>query len=54
LDKSTNFVGRDIAIEKEREIIGLWNQLLEKQGQSTASVLQKIERALVERERDAA
>ena len=42
--------------EKEREIIRLWNQLrlLERQGRPAIAVRRQIERALAERERDAA
>jgi hypothetical protein len=41
---------------KEREIIRLWNQLrlLEREGRSAATVRRQIEKALAERERDAA
>jgi hypothetical protein len=43
-------------VQKQREIIRLWNQLrlLEREGKSTAAVLRKIERALAVRERNAA
>jgi hypothetical protein len=42
--------------EKEREIIRLWNRLrlLEREGRSVAIVRRQIEKALAERERDAA
>ena len=41
---------------REREIIRLWNRLrlLEREGRSVTAVLREIERALAERERDAA
>ena len=41
---------------KDREIIRLWNQLrlLERKGGSIATVRRQIEKALAERERDAA
>ncbi|MHB8271946.1 hypothetical protein [Bradyrhizobium sp.] len=41
---------------KEREIIRLWNllRLLEREARPTARVRRQIERALAERERDAA
>jgi hypothetical protein len=41
---------------KEREIIRLWNllRLLAREGRPTASVRRQIEKALAERERDAA
>jgi hypothetical protein len=41
---------------KEREIIRLWNRLrvLEKEGRPTTVVRRLIEKALAERERDAA
>jgi hypothetical protein len=42
--------------KKEREIIRLWNllRLLEREGRPTAFVRRQIEKALAERERDAA
>jgi hypothetical protein len=41
---------------KDREIIRLWNllRLLEREGQSVATVRRQIEKALAERERHAA
>jgi hypothetical protein len=41
--------------EKEREIIRLWNRLrlLEREGQSVATVRWQLEKALAERERHA-
>jgi hypothetical protein len=38
-------------VEKEREIIRLWNQLrlLERQGRPTGAIRRQIERALIER-----
>jgi hypothetical protein len=41
---------------KEREIIRLWNRLrlLEREGRPVESVRRQIEKALAERERDAA
>ena len=43
-------------VAKEREIIRLWNllRLLEREGRSTSAVVRRIEKALAERERDAA
>jgi hypothetical protein len=42
--------------EKERDIIRLWNELrrLERAGRPTASIIRRIEKALSEREREAA
>ena len=47
-----NVMGAD----KEREIIRLWNDLrrLEREGRSATAVRRQIEKALAERERDAA
>jgi len=41
---------------REREIIRLWNRLriLEREGRPVTAVLRQIEKALAERERDAA
>jgi hypothetical protein len=41
---------------KERELIRLWNRLrlLEREGRPTAALRRRIEKALTERERDAA
>ena len=41
---------------KEREIIRLWNllRLLQREGRPTIAVIRRIEKALSERERDAA
>jgi hypothetical protein len=43
-------------VEKEREIIRLWNRLraLQKEGRPTAAILMKINKALAEAERRAA
>jgi hypothetical protein len=43
-------------VEREREIIRLWNllRLLQRQGRPMAAVLRKIEKALADGERDAA
>lgn len=43
-------------VAKEREIIRLWNllRLLEREGRPTSALVRRIERALAERERDAA
>jgi hypothetical protein len=49
--------GVDVMVAaKDREIIKLWNQLrlLEREGRSGATVRRQIEKALAERERDAA
>lgn len=42
--------------EREREIIRLWNRLrlLEREGRPAAALRRQIEKALAERERDAA
>jgi hypothetical protein len=42
--------------EREREIIRLWNllRLLKREGKPTAAVMQEIEKALANGERDAA
>jgi hypothetical protein len=41
---------------RDREIVRLWNRLrlLEREGKSVAAVLRQIEKALAERERNAA
>ena len=43
-------------VKKEREIIRLWNVLrtLQREGRPTEFIVRKIEKALAERERDAA
>jgi len=43
-------------VEKEREIIRLWNRLrlLEQEGRPTAELVRQIEKALAEQERRAA
>jgi uncharacterized protein YabN with tetrapyrrole methylase and pyrophosphatase domain len=47
---------KEMDVEKEREIIRLWNRLrrLEREGRPTAELVKQIEQALAEQERRAA
>ncbi|MEN3348241.1 MAG: hypothetical protein V7632_1876 [Bradyrhizobium sp.] len=43
-------------VEKDREIIRLWNELrrLQREGRPSAAIVRRIEKALAEREQEAA